>query len=166
MARSKTTLNRLIDESMGALIEKRGQEGFGYDEITLRVRTALGDTLDSALRALGEERLKERIRDRASKIATTDLSGGAGLHPQLKLGDAALVYPVKQPDGVTKFKRINHLTSEDMSHVISVYINQRKGMTKHIQSLRRIERILKPHWKEHPDWTLEEVQTLLDKKAA
>ncbi len=166
MARSKSTLNKLIDESMGSLIEKHGREGFGYDEITMRVRTALGDSLDSALRSLGEERLKERIRERASRIATTDLSGGAGLHPQLDLGDAALVYPVKQTNGVTRFKRITHLTSSDMSHVISVYINQRKGMTKHIQALRKIERKLMPHWKEHPDWTLEEVQTLLDKKAA
>lgn len=165
MARNKTRLNRIIDETMGILIEKRGRDGFGYEEIMLNVRTKLGDALDVTLRTLGEERLKDKIRDRASKIAAADLAG-SDLNPRLDLGDAALVYPVKNADGATRFKKITHFIQEDMDHVIGLMVSQLNGTERHVRSLRRIALAAKPIWDAHPDWTLDEVQASLDDKAA
>ena len=166
MSRRKSVLNEHIDESIGHLIHAKGEDGFTYEDVELRVRTALGDLLDSTLRELGLKGLRDRIRDRARNAAVNDIDGLSEMHPSLFDEELFLVYPVQEPSGTTRFKQFVHLNEEELGIQIGELIKQRKGIDRHIRALRRVERKLKPIWSDQPGLLIVEAQGYLTPMAA
>jgi hypothetical protein len=166
MTQSWTVLNKAIDESIGRLIVKQGSEGFTYQDVEMRVRSALGNELQVTLVELGQVQLRDRIRRRATSMIKGQVDGLADLHPKLFEEDASIVYPVKGHDGQTVFKQVAHLNKDDFDDIIRDLIKQRKGLDRHLRALRKIERRLKNIWNKHPEWDVETAQQFLDPEAA
>ncbi len=166
MTRKKSLLNTAIDQSIETLVTKKGDEGFGYTDVEMRVRTSLGTEMSEVLLELGNAKLRDRIRERTRAVSRSQLMALAPLHPDLAQPDAEVIYPVKSSDGETLFKQIAHMTKEEFSDIIRDLIVQRKGLEKHIRALRAMELILAPIWKDHPRLIVEEAQQYLDPEAA
>lgn len=166
MSRQKSVLNEAIDQSIERLVVRRGDEGFGYGDVELRVRTSLGGNMDEILMELGNSKLRDRIRERTRAVSRSQMSGLAALHPDLFEPDAEVIYPIRGGDGETRFKQIAHMSKEEFSDVVRDLIVQKKGLEKHIKALRNIEFLLAPIWKDHPRLIIEEAQQYLDPAAA
>ena len=166
MAQDWTTLNGVIDKSIGRLIINQGADGFTYEDVEMRVRSALGGMLQHTLMDLGSVQLRDKIRRRATSMVRGQVDGLASIHPRLFEDDASIVYPVKRDDGRTVFKQVAHLNKDDFDDIIRDLLRQRKGLDRHIQALRRIERKLKSIWNKNPEWDVETAQQFLDPEAA
>ena len=166
MSRQKSTVNRIISEAIGHLIQKKGASGFTCEDVELHVRTELGDQLNDALVELGNKKLRDSIGAQARALVRSDVRGLATLHPSLFDDGLSVLYSVRHPGEKTVFKQFTHLNREELSQVIGDLIAQRKGVNRHVRALRRAERRLKRVWDKQPDLTIDEAQAHLDGRVA